>query len=146
MEEIRIQIIKDILDSFGVFNYNVVYPMARGESLAEYLKNFCVIYPNEYDAFLTANSSNIGEFVDSLNGIVTTVRNKKRMYEIYERYCMYFLGEFVSYDSLISTPTETRSHLNLRDENGLIDYKPYLEALGITDLEHISDQYPGKGR
>lgn len=146
MEEIRIQIIKEILDTFGVFNYSVVCPMARGESLAEYLREYCVIYPNEYDAFLTASSSNIGEFVDSLNGIISIVRNKKRIYNLYEKYCNYFLGELVSYDSLDPYSAETYNHLNLRNENGLIDYKPYLEALGITDLEHISDQYPGKGR
>lgn len=146
MEGIRVQIIKDILDTFGVFNYNIIYPLARGESLAEFLKESCVIYPTEYDAFLTASSSNIGEFVDSLNHIVTTVRNKKRMYEIYNKYCMYFLGEFVSFDSLISTPAETCSHLNLRNENGHINYKPYLEALGITDVENLHTQYDGKGR
>lgn len=145
-DEERVQIIKDIIDNFGVFNANIILPLQRGESLADFLKGYCVIYPIEYDALLTANTNTFGDFADSLTRITTLIRSKQKLYNLYLRYCEYFLGEYVSYTSLDSCLKETHNHFNLRDENGRIDYKPYLEALGITDLQHISEQYPGRGR
>ena len=66
------------------------------------------------------------------------------MYDLYARYCEYFLGLTVSYVDLSLGNCDFS--MSLIDENGYIDYKPYLEALGITDLQHISEQYSGKGR
>lgn len=152
MEEIRIQIIKDILDTFGTFGiyyYDIANHLMKGESLAEYLKKCCVIYPIEYDGLLKAETKTLGELADTLTRITTLIRNKQKLFDLYQKYSQYFLGESISYENLDiyngGTYRES-AHLDLRDENGYIDYKPYLEALGITDLEHISEQYPGKGR
>lgn len=68
------------------------------------------------------------------------------MYRLCSDYCKYFLGAYLNYADLSVSSENSYHHYDLRDENCYIDYKPYLEALGIIDLENISEQYSCKGR
>lgn len=141
MTEVRIEIIARILDTFGVYEDQLIGALARGESLASYLRKECAIYPKEYSDFINVKLNNLGDLATNLNVIVTTVNRKMDIFNLYKDYCEYFLGEYISFDTLESWTSETYKCFDLRDENGYIDYTPGLSALGIMDIDQIAKQY-----
>lgn len=144
IDEKRVEILREILENFGINNMDVLNCLYFGNDLSNFLRNKVVIMPIEYDGLITAQTSNLGEFTDNLLRITSLIRRKQKLYNLYIRYCESFLGSAVNYFDLSIQAVDPKD--SLKSDGGFIDYKPYLEALGITDLQHISDQYPGKGR
>lgn len=137
IDKIRAEIIKEMFNTFGTNDLNLMAPLKRGENLAEYLREKILIYPNEYEMLMNLKTSTFQEVVDSASTIKDFIARKRKCYKIYSDYVCYFLGERVSSEYAEHWLDSELKHLSLKDEDGSINYIPYLEMLGITNIDDL---------
>lgn len=130
-EEARKRVIKTIID----IDNRSVYPMLKGENLAEYLKDLAVIHPNEYNVVITKKTQTVMETLEVLGELSQMVKRKQNYFLLYEEYVRYFLGSKVSQEPCLCYVRDNGllRESDLRDKNGMIDYRPFLNALGIDE-------------
>lgn len=141
----RTKILEKILEEYK-HDFEVLKAIRDGENLADYIKDLAVIHPNEYNKILDQNANTLGEMLKIFTKAQKLIEQKQEWYNIYKDYVYYFLGSCVYGSDRLTYKTSNLESIYLSqiDEEGKIDYTPYLKKLGINSIESLHPDFNGE--
>ena len=138
----RTNIMKSILDIYKG-DFEVLNAIKNGENLSLFLKYLSVVYPSEYNMLLNQKISDFKDVISFFSLMRDKLAEKQEFYNLYKNYVYYFLAGKVD-DNDLSYKVCYGDIYNAVNSDGKIDYLPYLNNLGISDIKLLCFDCQGK--
>ena len=132
----RVRIIQNILKIYKD-DIHVLNAIKNGEDLSHFLKCLPVFYPSEYNFLLNKKMNTFEDIISIFCIIRSKLEEKKKNYDLYKDYVYYFLAGKIN-DSDLSYEVCFGNVYNAVEEDGKIDYYPYLNHLGIDYINLVN--------